>query len=72
MPVSEVVDVAKWAFDNNLGNLMLQVGQGTGAGGERGGQGASGVRQHLPAGPAPSVDAAAVPAAQPPTCRPAF
>uniref|UniRef100_A0A6T8S9D1 Radical SAM core domain-containing protein n=1 Tax=Chlamydomonas leiostraca TaxID=1034604 RepID=A0A6T8S9D1_9CHLO len=27
MPVSEVVEVAKWAFENKLGNLMLQAGE---------------------------------------------
>jgi hypothetical protein len=27
MPVEEVVEVARWAFDNHLGNVMLQAGE---------------------------------------------
>ncbi len=27
MPLEEVVEVARWAFNNNLGNIMLQSGE---------------------------------------------
>ena len=27
MPIEEVVEVARWAFNNNLGNIMLQSGE---------------------------------------------
>ena len=27
MPIEEVVEVARWAFNNHLGNVMLQSGE---------------------------------------------